>query len=293
MASQPAPRPGRRRYRRPVGRPRDAAVAGAACALLAWYNNLAGREDWHRRWYPAANVTAAAAALSAATAAGLTADDLGLSRDKLAAGLRLGAATAAPVAAAFALAPVTPAARPLLHDKRVAGLSARQLAYQVLLRIPFGTVFWEEIAFRGVLHAALRRVLTDPAAIAAESAMFGVWHIRPTAEALRANQLATGPAARIAAVGVVVASTAAAGALLSVLRERSGSLAAPVLLHLTANCAGPLASGVSTRLEGRAKREKIEAEDGNRESVRWKCIRSIRNRQITTYLTVVKCETAQ
>ena len=263
MASQPAPRP----CRRPGARPRDAGFAVVACALLAWYNNLAGREDWHRRWYPAVNVAAAAAALSAAAAAGLTADELGLSRDKLAAGLRLGATTAAPVAAAFALAPVTPAARPLLRDKRIAGLSARQLAYQVLLRIPFGTVGWEEIAFRGVLHAALRRVLTERAAIAAESAMFGVWHIRPAAETLRTNQLATGHTARIAAVAAVVAGTVAADALLSVLRERSGSLAAPVLLHLTANCAGPLASAVSSRLDPPASAGHVDKEGGRKHSI--------------------------
>lgn len=41
---------------------------------------------------------------------------------------------------------------------------------------------------------------------------------------------------------------------LSALRERSGSLAAPVLLQLTANCAGPLASAVGSRLERRANR---------------------------------------
>ena len=159
MASQAAPpRPGRR--------PGDVAFAVAAAALLSWYNNLAGRTPWHRRWYPAVNAGAAAASLAAALAAGLTADDLGLRRDRLGAGLRLGAAAAAPVAAAFALAPVTPAARPLLRDQRVAGLSGRQLAYQVLVRIPVGTVAWEEIAFRGVLHAALRRVLTERAAIA-------------------------------------------------------------------------------------------------------------------------------
>ena len=58
----------------------------------------------------------------------------------------------------------------------------------------------------------------------------------------------TGPAG---AVAVIVPSTAAAGALLSLLRERSGNLAAPVLLHLTANCAGPLAAAVSSRLERR------------------------------------------
>ncbi|MFZ0192884.1 MAG: CPBP family intramembrane glutamate endopeptidase, partial [Streptosporangiaceae bacterium] len=54
--------------------------------------------------------------------------------------------------------------------------------------------------------------------------------------------------ARIAAVTAVAAGTAAAGALLSSLRGRSGSLAAPVLLHLAANCTAPLASALARRL---------------------------------------------
>ncbi len=224
----------------------DVAFAVAACTLLTWYNNVAGRTSWHRRWYPAVNACAAAIALAAAKASGLTTDDLGLRRDRLPAGLRLGAAVAAPVAAAFALAPVTPARR-LLHDQRVVGLDRRQLAYHVLVRIPVGTVGWEEAAFRAVLLAALRRVMPQRAAIMTASAMFGLWHIRPTAEALAGNQVATGRNARAPAIGAVVAGTAAAGALLCHLRERSGSLAAPVLVHLTANCAGPLASAVERR----------------------------------------------
>ena len=115
----------------------------------------------------------------------------------------------------------------------------------MLLRIPVGTVGWEEIAFRGVLRAALRRVLAEPAATAVGSAVFGLWHIRPTAEALAVNRLAAGRGARITVVTAVAAGTAGAGALLSLLRERSGSLAAPVLLHLAANCAGPLASALA------------------------------------------------
>jgi len=185
----------------------------------------------------------------AAAASGLTTTDLGLRRDRLRSGLRLGSAAAAPVVAAFGLAALTPATRPLLDDQRVAGLDRRQLAYHVLLRIPVGTVAWEEIAFRGVLRAALRRVLAEPAATAVASAVFGIWHIRPTAEALAANRLATDRGARIAAVSAVTAGTAAAGALLSLLRARSGSLAAPVLLHLAANCAGPLASALAQTLD--------------------------------------------
>jgi membrane protease YdiL (CAAX protease family) len=153
------------------------------------------------------------------------------------------------VVAAFGLAAVIPAARPLLDDQRIAGLDRRQLAYQVLLRIPVGTVAWEEIAFRGVLQAALRRVLAEPSATAVGCAVFGVWHIRPTIEALAVNRLAAGRGARILAVTGVAAGTAGAGAVLCLLRERSGSLAAPVLLHLAANCAGPVASSLA-RLSG-------------------------------------------
>jgi uncharacterized protein len=213
--------------------------------VLAAYNNLVGVQPWHRRWYPAVNAQAAAAALAAATASGLTAADLGLHPDQLRPGLRLGSAAAAPVVAAFALAALTPGTRPLLNDERVARLTNRQLAYQVLLRIPVGTVAWEEIAFRGVLQAALRRVLPEPAATAVASATFGIWHIRPSAEALAVNRLAASRGARIAAVTAAAAGTAAAGALLSVLRERSGSLAAPVLVHLAANCTAPLASALA------------------------------------------------
>jgi uncharacterized protein len=226
----------------------DVAFAAAAATVLAAYNNLVAVQPWHRRWYPAVNACAAAAALAAAAASGLTAADLGLHPDQLRPGLRLGSAAAAPVVTGFALAALTPASRPLLNDQRVASLTNRQLAYQVLLRIPVGTVAWEEIAFRGVLAAALRRVLAEPAATAVASATFGIWHIRPTAEALAANRLAPTRGARIAAVTAIAIGTAAAGALLSVLRDRSGSLAAPVLLHLAANCTAPLASTLARGL---------------------------------------------
>jgi membrane protease YdiL (CAAX protease family) len=150
-----------------------------------------------------------------------------------------------------ARAALTPAARPLLADERVARLDGRELAYHVLLRIPVGTVAWEEIAFRGVLAAALRRVLAEPAATVVASVTFGVWHFRPAAEALDLNQIAGVRGVRIAAAA---AGTAAAGALLSVLRERSGSLAAPVLVHLAANCAGPLASALARTLDRPGRR---------------------------------------
>ena len=229
-------------HRRPGGsRPgRDAAFAAAACGVLAGYNNLSG--PWQRAWYPVANLAAAGTAVAAARRSGLTAADLGLRPDRLGAGVRTAAGPAAALAAGWLVLAAVPATRPALADQRITGLSWPQVGYQVIIRIPVGTVLWEETAFRGVLQAALRRVLPGPAAIAVTSAVFGIWHIRPTMAALRINQVATGRRAELAAVAAAVAGTAAAGVVLSWLRDRSGSVAAPVLLHLTANCGAALAA---------------------------------------------------
>jgi membrane protease YdiL (CAAX protease family) len=48
-------------------------------------------------------------------------------------------------------------------------------------------------------------------------------------------------------------ATTAAGVLFSWLRARSGSLAAPVLLHLATNCVGPLVSWAVARRQARTR----------------------------------------
>ena len=217
----------------------------ASCAFLAAYNNVIGAQPWHRRWYAPANACAAAAVLAAAGASGLTAGEMGLGRGAWRPG-RLASALAAATLGGYLAAAAMPVTRPLLNDKRVTTLDGPGLAYQVAFRIPVGTVLWEEIAFRGVLQAALRRVMPEPAAIVVASGVFGIWHIRPTAAALRVNQLA-GDRLFAARVTAGVAATAAGGALFSWLRARSGSLAAPVLLHLTTNCAGPVVAWTLAR----------------------------------------------
>jgi CAAX protease family protein len=223
-------------------RGQDAAFAATWSAALTAYNNLAARQRWHQRWYPLANLGAAGVALAAAAASGLTAADLGLGRGWLGAGLRCGAAPSGALATAWVILAAGPSSRPILADQRITGLTWPEVAYQVTVRIPAGTVLWEEVAFRGVLQAALRRVLPQPAAMAVTSGVFGLWHVRPTVEALRINQLAAGRRAASGSVASAIAGTAAAGLLLSSLRERSGSLAAPILLHLTANCGAALAA---------------------------------------------------
>jgi CAAX protease family protein len=223
-------------------RPRDAAFAVAACAVLAGYNNRPGSGGARERWYPAVNAAAAAAALAAARLAGLGAGELGLQPGRVRSGARWGGPPAAALAAGWFAVAAWPRTRAAVADRRITGLTWGQVGYQVMVRIPVGTVLWEEIAFRAVLQASLRRVLPRPAAVAVASGVFGLWHIRPTVAALRINRVAAGRRARVAAVTTAVAGTAVAGTALSWLRDRSGSLAAPVLVHLAANCAAALAA---------------------------------------------------
>jgi membrane protease YdiL (CAAX protease family) len=236
----------------PGRRPREVGFAVGLCAVLAVYNNVLGAQPWHRRWYTPINAGAAGAALAAAAASGLTAADVGLGRGTWRPG-RLGSGLAAATAAGWLVAAALPATRPLLNDKRITTLDGRALAYQVAVRIPAGTVLWEETAFRGVLQAALRRVMSERASIAVTSGMFGIWHIRPTAAALRINGLAGDRKQATAGTAAAVVATTAAGVLFSWLRVRSGSLAAPVLLHLATNCVGPLVSWAVARRQARTR----------------------------------------
>ena len=236
----------------PAGqRCRDIGFAVAASAVLAAYNNVTGLNSGHERWYVRLNVGATGAALAAATLSGLTLEDLGLGGRWLPG--RLGCGLAAGAGACWLLIAAVPATRPLLSDQRAAGLSGRDAAYQALIRIPVGTALWEETAFRGVLQAALRRVLPGTAAIAVTSGVFGAWHIRPTLQALRANELAGDRRRAIAATFAGCAATAAGGALLSWLRARSGRLADTVLLHAAVNSGGLLAAHAIARLGQQGK----------------------------------------
>jgi membrane protease YdiL (CAAX protease family) len=218
-------------------------------ALVAWNNLVVYRLPGRPGSYVVANVAATGVLLAAARASGLSWAELGLDRRRLAAGARWGGACAAVVAAGYATALAVPVLRPLLADGRVADLGGGELAGQALLRIPLGTVLWEEVAFRGVLLAALARLLPRAGAAGVSAAVFGLWHVRPTLGALAANDLAGGPLARTGAVLLACLATAAAGVLFAELRERSGSLLAPALLHLATNTLGLLTAAAAHRLD--------------------------------------------
>lgn len=221
-------------------------AAALVVLLPLWNGVVVGRFPGGA--YVALDLAAAAVLLAVARATGLSWTELGLSRRRVRSGLRWGGTAFGLVAAGLAVAVAVPVLRPLLADARAAGRDAGELAGELLVRIPLGTVLWEEIAFRGVLLAALARVLPLHRAVAVAAAVFGVWHVRPTLSGLAANDLAEATWLRAAAVLAVCTFTAVAGVLLSWLRLRSGSLLAPVLLHLATNTLGTVAAVAAHRL---------------------------------------------
>jgi uncharacterized protein len=218
-------------------------AVGLSVALLAW-NNLVHLLPGAAAAYVPLNLAATAAITAAARRSGLSAWDLGLRRDRLGAGARWGGAFAAVVAGALAVAWAVPALHPLLDDARVRRLPPGAVAYHALVRIPLGTVLLEEIAFRGALFGALARSSDRTRAALASSAVFGLWHVRPTLGLLDANDV-DDPAARAGAVAMAVLATAAGGVCFCALRVRSASTLAPIIAHTSTNSLGLLASAVT------------------------------------------------
>ena len=203
-------------------------------AILA-LRNVAGENVVPSNLYVPVNLALTAVVAMVAATTRVSASDLGLAGSSAPRGLRIGAAGALLVTATVAAAAAFPPARPLFEDQRVAGVDGVELAYQALVRIPLGTVVLEEFAFRGALLAVLARHCSTAVSVAVSSALFGLWHIRPTLSALETNDLATDAMARVAAVGGAVAFTALAGVVFCALRLASGSLLAPMAVHTATN----------------------------------------------------------
>jgi membrane protease YdiL (CAAX protease family) len=220
-----------------TSRDTTAALIGVAAAWNVLQNRVLPR--WT---YVAANVAGTAAALAVARRLGLSAAEIGVARENMGRGVRAGAALGSSLVVAVAAGVRSNRTRRLFADERAAGLTLQALAHETMVRIPLGTALFEETLFRGLLLAWLRRRTSPARALAQSSGLFGAWHVLPTwtamtgyaGGALRSRSTAT----TIAGITAAVVTTGAAGAGLGWLRLRTGSLAAPTIVHAAVNAAG-------------------------------------------------------
>jgi uncharacterized protein len=212
--------------------------------LLAWSNLVLPALPSTTGVRAVANVAATVGLVLAARSAGLTWTELGMSRATWRRGARWGGAALAAAAAGYLVALAIPAGRTVVAGFAPADLTPLQLAFRALVLIPVGVVACEEVAFRGVLLAVARRRLPDRSALAVTSVVFGLWHV---STALDDARPAVSPVLASASVAGTVVLTALGGVLFGWLRLRSGSVLAPVGLHLATNSAGLLAAAVAGR----------------------------------------------
>lgn len=149
---------------------------------------------------------------------------LGLGPPRLWAGLRLGSAAALSAASAVAATALLPPVRQSMAIREPPAAVPDWL----LLRIPVGTVWSEESAYRAALATVASAAFGRRGGRLLQATAFGLSHI-PDARATGEPVVAT------------VLVTWVGGWLFGWMADRSGSLAAPLLVHLAINEAGAIA----------------------------------------------------
>ncbi|GGK57881.1 CPBP family intramembrane glutamic endopeptidase [Nocardia camponoti] len=173
--------------------------------------------------------------------------ELGLSPRHWRRGTAYALGAVAIVLTAVAIGALLPLTRPFFLADRYATISGALIASMIV--IPLQTVIPEELAFRGVLHGTLDRVLGARGLFAGASLLFGLWHIASSLGLTTSNTGLTqlvggGVFGQVVGIAGAVAATAVAGMVFTWLRRRSGSLLAPIALHWSLNGAGALAAAL-------------------------------------------------
>jgi membrane protease YdiL (CAAX protease family) len=154
---------------------------------------------------------------------------------------------AAGTALIFTVGMALPSTRDAFLDSRAADSGVGLMLYQVLIRIPLGTVFLEEVAFRGVLPALIG---ASPAIrwrwgpVLGASTCFGLWHILPSMGINTGNRAVADVlgGSQVVTTVLAVLSMIAAGVLLCALARLGKGVKTTMLLHWATNSLGFVAA---------------------------------------------------
>jgi membrane protease YdiL (CAAX protease family) len=198
-------------------RPLKSRAVGLAAALVGW-SFAAPRVRWH----PVPNASLGTGLVA------ITHSPLGFRPPALWSGVRHGLTAGAAAALGIVAVSALPPVRRAMAERDLPEHTGRWL----LLSIPFGTVWPEEAAYRATLGTLAEAAFGPVRGRLLQATAFGLWHIvdaRVTGQHVAGTVLATG----------------VAGWVFGWLHTRSGSLIAPMLLHLAINeAAGLTALGV-------------------------------------------------
>jgi len=224
---------------------------GVVVVVLALANLIA---HFTTPWADMATVPAVAIGLLLLVRSrGLGWAELGLGREHWRSGARYALAAVGLVLTVIVLGALLPWTRPMFLNNHYATVSGALVASMII--IPLQTVIPEELAFRGVLHGAMDRAWGFRGVAAAGSLLFGLWHIASSMGLTSGNVgftrvLGGGVLGMLAGIALAVLATAAAGFVFTWLRQRSGSLIAPIALHWSLNGMGAVAAALVWHISG-------------------------------------------
>lgn len=158
--------------------PRLGAVVFASVVVVLAVYNVARSSMIPGDGHFAANGAIGVVVLVAGLAAGMSTTELGIERVHLGDGLRLGSIVFAAIGAMLLVAALLPFTSGYFEDERV-DVTFQEMLARVLVVIPLGTVFVEEVIFRGVLHGLLRRRFEIVRAALIGATLFALWHLFP------------------------------------------------------------------------------------------------------------------
>lgn len=224
------------------------AVVIVALVLVNVVNNRLAPQSHYFLWAVAGSVLFLAIGLLD----GNSWQDMGLGFTFLLPGLIWAAASIGIVTAVYVIGSLFKKTRRAFHDERIRDLSAGRLIFQALVEVPFGTVLFEEIAFRAVLFSMLARRFGVITAIVVSAFLFGIWHVLPSVGTHEQNPalgsvVGEGRRGNVLAILASVLTTTVAGVVFTLMRIVSGSVIAPMGLHWATNGLGYAFSWVLIR----------------------------------------------
>lgn len=214
----------------PTGRRETFALS----AVLLLYGNLSALVEtppWNLDLW--ANLALLAIILGWMTRRGYGIGELGLGRTSLGKGVALGVAGGVGVAAIpvvfILLAPLVTGDP--IRNEGITSLSGADLFWRLAVRVPLGTAFFEEAAYRGALYASFFRWSGSRGAIIGTSLVFTFWHVVVSSLTVAGSGLAGHPAMVFLGVMLSLAGVLAGGVIFAALRCWTRGIAAAASLH--------------------------------------------------------------
>ena len=166
----------------------------------------------------------------------LTAKELGLSRQhavrSASLGVLVGLCAAVPALLFLRYPPLVGEA---LQYSPLSSLSREALLWRVFVWMPLDTAIPEEIAFRGVLLAALRRRLANRSAVLLSAMLFAVWHGVIVTRTVALTNLEADPVLAVLGLLGAFLAVGVGGVLFALLRLATDHLAGSMVAHWAFN----------------------------------------------------------